>query len=248
MQYRALLPAAIKPGEKLPVVYLLHGAGGDFRDWSDDSSVARFAEHGLILVMPQGDSSYYTNAANRSGDRYEDYLVTDLIHDVEAHFPAASGRDHRAIIGVSMGGYGAIKLALTHPHLYVFAGGLSAALDVPSRPFSIKRISQWRNHREIFGPWGGETQLKNDPYVLAQSADPAKTPYIFLACGEQEALLPADRKFAALLATKGFQYEFHTARGDHTWTQWETWLDACFQSLLKLVEHAERAGPAAALP
>src|SRR5258708_13266854 len=112
MQYRALLPAEIKSGEKLPVVYLLHGSGGDFRDWSNYSSVARFAGQGLILVMPQGDSSYYTNAAHRPADQYEDYLVTDLIHDVEDHLPAASARAQRAIIGVSMGGYGPINLPL----------------------------------------------------------------------------------------------------------------------------------------
>jgi predicted peptidase len=61
MQYRVILPASIEPGRKLPVVYLLHGAGGGFRDWSNYSDVSRFAEAGLILVMPEGDYSYHTS-------------------------------------------------------------------------------------------------------------------------------------------------------------------------------------------
>jgi S-formylglutathione hydrolase FrmB len=164
MPYRVVLPASIVAGQKLPVVYLLHGGGGGFRDWSNYSDVSRLAERGVILVMPEGYSSYFTNAAGRPQDRYEDYIVNDLIADVETRFPAATRRANRAIVGVSMGGFGAINLALHHPELFAFAGGISAALDVPSRPFSIKRLEQWRRHRAIFGPWDGQVQKNNDPF------------------------------------------------------------------------------------
>jgi putative tributyrin esterase len=192
MQYRVVLPAAIIAGAKLPAIYLLHGGDGSFRDWSNYSDVARFAERGLILVMPEGDESYYVNAAERPQDRYEDYIVHDLITDVESKFPVAAGRTNRAIVGVSMGGYGAVKLALSHPDMFVFAGGISPAIDVPSRPFSIKRIQQWRHHGSIFGPWGSQSRHNGDPFVLARSTDPGKTPYLFLTCGEQEGLLSSE--------------------------------------------------------
>ncbi len=132
-----------------------------------------------------------------------------------------------------MGGFGAVKLALRHPELFVFAAGISPAVDVPSRPFSIKRIQQWRFHSSIFGPWGSQTRHDNDPFVLARSADPAKIPYLFLTCGEQEGLLPSNRAFAALLAKRKFQYEFHTTPGDHNWNQWDEWLPSVFQSLFE---------------
>jgi len=102
-QYRVILPASIKADQKLPVVYLLHGGGGGFRDWSNYSDVANWAEHGLILVMLEGGSSYYTNAVEHPEDRYEDYIVKDLISEVEAKFPVKIGRASRAIVGVSMG-------------------------------------------------------------------------------------------------------------------------------------------------
>ena len=233
MRYRVVLSASIAAGAKLPVVYLLHGGGGNFRDWSNDSDVAAFAERGLILVMPEGDDSYYMNAAERPQDRYEDYIVNDLIADVESKFPVAAGRANRAIVGVSMGGFGAIKLALSHPDLFVFAGGISPAIDVPSRPFSIKRISQWQHHRSIFGPWGSRTRREGDPFVLARSVDPGKVPYLFLTCGDREGLLPANRSFAALLGSRHFRNEFHVVPGGHNWNQWDERLPGVFQSLLE---------------
>jgi putative tributyrin esterase len=233
MQYRAVLPANIAPGRKLPVLYLLHGGGGGFHDWSNYSDVARYAEQGLILVMPEGHNSYYTNSADRPQDRYEDYIVSDLIADVEHRFPVADGRAHRAIAGISMGGFGAVVLALKHPDLFIFAGGFSSALDVPSRPFSMKRWGQWREHRAIFGPWESQSRRASDPFVLARSVDPDKAPYIFLSCGEQEGLLPANRKFAALLQARRFRYEFHTGPGGHDWNQWNRRLPDLIESMMQ---------------
>jgi putative tributyrin esterase len=229
--YRVVLPVIIGAGQRLPVVYLLHGIGGDFRDWSNYSDVARFAEHGLILVMPEGQSSYYTNSVDRPQDRYEDYIVSDLISDVEDKFPIAAGRPNRAIAGISMGGFGAVKLSLRHPELFAFAAGISAAIDVPRRPFSIKRFQQSRHYNSIFGPPGSQTRHDNDPFVLARSVDPGKMPYLFLTCGEKEGLLGPTREFTALLAQRHFRYEFHSAPGGHDWTQWNEQLPSLFQNL-----------------
>jgi putative tributyrin esterase len=231
MQYRVVLPSSLAPAQRLPVVYLLHGGGGGFRDWSNDSDVARFAESGLLLVMPEGGSSYYTNAVDPPQDRYEDYIVRDLISDVESKFPVATGRSNRAIVGVSMGGFGALTLALRHPDLFIFAGGLSSAIDAPRRAFSIKRLQQSRHYNSIFGPSGSPTRRDNDPFALVRTASSDATPYFFLTCGEQEGLLPANREFATLLAARHFRFEFHTVPGGHDWNQWNAWLPTLFRSL-----------------
>ena len=194
MRYRVIWPTSIAPERKLPAVYLLHGAGADWRDWSNDSDVAQQAEAGLILVMPQGDYSYYVNAAGRPADRYEDYIVQDLIADVEANFPAASGRSNRAIVGVSMGGFGAIKLALSHPGIYAFAGALSPAIDAPRRSFSFRRFQQSWEFRAIFGPSGGEARRRRDPFLIARDVPAAQAPYIFLSCGDGEKPAPAESR------------------------------------------------------
>ena len=72
MPYRVFLPDSLPAGRKLPVVYLLHGGDGSFRDWSNDSNVSEYARRGVILVMPEGDFSYYMNAVESPKDRYED--------------------------------------------------------------------------------------------------------------------------------------------------------------------------------
>ncbi|MGC2621054.1 MAG: alpha/beta hydrolase-fold protein [Acidobacteriaceae bacterium] len=233
--YRVILPKGIAQNTKLAVVYLLHGGGGGFRDWSNDSDVAQYAAAGLILVMPEGASSYWVNSATKPKDRYEDFLIRDLIPDVQRRFPAIADRSGRAVVGVSMGGYGAVKLALTHPELFAFAGAISAALDVPTRPFSMHRIPQWERFRSIFGAIGSATERSGDPYLLEQAADPAQTPYLYLGAGEQEALLDANRKFVAGLAKRGFRYEFHTAPGGHDWNQWNAQIPGLFRSLLEHV-------------
>jgi S-formylglutathione hydrolase FrmB len=236
MPYRVVMPSSVSAGQKLPVVYLLHGGGGGYRDWTNYSDVAKFAESGLILVMPEGGSSYYTNSAEHPEDRYEDYIVKDMISEVESRYPAAPGRENRAIVGVSMGGYGAVKIVLKHPELFAFAGGISPAVDVPTRPFSIKRLGQWRFHSSIFGPSGSQTRRDNNPYALARSVDPSGMGYLFLTCGEQEGLLPANRKLAAILAERGFAYEFRTAPGDHNWQQWDAQIPLVFESLVKHIK------------
>ncbi len=173
MPYRVFLPETIAVGQRLPVVYLLHGHGPDFRDWSNNSDVSKYALRGLILVMPEGNSSFYLNAAKMPRDKYEDYLVRDLVADVEGRFPALTGRAHRAIVGISMGGFGAIAMALRHPEMYVFAGALSAAIDVPERRFNRTRAGQWWFLRKIFGPLGSAERAERDPFVLVKTVDPA---------------------------------------------------------------------------
>ena len=232
MQYRVILPTSIPAGLRLRVVYLLHGGGGGFRDWSNYSDVGRLSETGLLLVMPEGASSYYTNSVEETQDRYEDYIVNDLISEVEKRFPAANGRSNRAIVGVSMGGFGAVKLGLRHPDLFAFAGGISSAIDVPRRAFSLRRLQQSRHYNSIFGPSGSSTRRDNDPFVLGRTVIPETAPYLFLTCGEQEGLLPANREFARLLAQRHLRYEFHTIAGGHNWNQWNAWVPQLFESLL----------------
>jgi len=234
LKYRVILPGTISNARKLPIVYLLHGGGGDFREWSNDSNVAAFAEKGLILVMPEGESSYYTNSAEHPSERFEDYIVRDLISEAESRFPADPSR--RAIAGISMGGFGAIKLGLKYPGLYKFVGALSPAIDVPSRPFSIKRISQYRHHTAIFGAWGSQTRKENDPFVLARVVEPKTAPFIYITCGEQEGLLPANRHFAELLASRQFHFESHFGSGGHDWNQWNRRLPDMFASLVRQLQ------------
>jgi len=152
MQYRVVLPASIAAGVKLPVVYLLHGGGGNFRNWSNYSDVARFAERGLILVMPEGDESYYMNAAGRPRDRYEDYIVSDLIADIESKFPVAAGRANRAIVGVSMGGTARSSCPSAIPNCLLSPPGSVRPSMCPAAHFRLKEFHSGSTTGQFSGP------------------------------------------------------------------------------------------------
>jgi S-formylglutathione hydrolase FrmB len=231
MQYRVYLPASLPANRKLPVVYLLHGAGDDFRSLSNKSNVGTYALENLILVMPDGGLSYYMNEVEAPQEKYEDSLTEDLIADVESRFPAGNDRENRAIVGVSMGGFAAMDYALARPDLYAFAGALSPPIDVPERRFSLKHADQWWRFRTIFGPAGSEERLARDPFHLVQTANPQRTPYIYISAGEQEPLLEPIRRFAGRLNDRGIAYEFHVLPGGHDWTQWNAQIPGCFESL-----------------
>ncbi|WP_348264915.1 alpha/beta hydrolase family protein [Telmatobacter sp. DSM 110680] len=233
MPYRVFLPVHIEQGEKLPVVYLLHGGNGGFRDWSNNSQVSRYAAQGLILVMPEGAFSYYMNAAGKTEDRYEDYAFTDLISDVESRFPAANTRDKRAIIGISMGGFAAIKIAFTRPELFGFVAAFSPSIDILHRRYNMKRTGEWWRIRTIFGPWGSDARTARDPLGLVKKAEPSKTPYIYLTVGENEPLRDPNQRFAQQLRDSHFSFEFHIKPGGHDWGEWDSQIPGAFESLIK---------------
>jgi S-formylglutathione hydrolase len=235
MTYRVYLPDTVAPGRKLPVVYLLHGGGGEYKDWSNYSDVGTYAVGGFVLVMPGGDSSYYMNEALAPAERYGDYLTQDLIADVERRFPVVADRSGRAVVGVSMGGFAAVKLALARPELFAFAGGISPAVDVPSRRFSWRRWSQSARFRQIFGADGSATRRAADPFVLVRTADPVRTPYLYVTAGEQEPMLEPIRRFAGVLERRGFTSEFHARPGGHDWNEWDAQIPGCFERLMEKV-------------
>ena len=233
MSYRVFLPATIQPNTKLPVVYLLHGCGGDVRDWSNYSQISNYAVRGLIFVIPEGECSYWVNEVGSPADKYEDYVTQDLIADVEARFPARSGRDSRAIVGVSMGGFGAVDYAFLHPELFCFAGAISPAVDVAGRKFTLHRADQWIRFRGILGPTGSAERDARDPFKLVEKADPQKTPYLYVTAGEQESMFDSIKRFDHRLVARGFQSEFHSRPGWHDWNEWNKEIPGCMRGVAK---------------
>ena len=152
------------------VIYLLHGFGGEPGDWLRWSHLHDYLrDRKLIAVLPEGDNSYYVNAAEIPDDHYADYIVNDIPNDVETHYPVAAKRESRLIGGLSMGGYGAFYLGLKHPDRYWFVSSMSNAADAPTRKFSFERFGQYWRLRKIFGPPGSGVREEYDPFYLVKS-------------------------------------------------------------------------------
>jgi putative tributyrin esterase len=222
MHYRIYLPQAYAQSERrFPVLYLLHGIYGKFTDWDTQSHLRHYAQNlDLIIVMPDAGDSWYVNSATAPQNRFEDYIAKDVIGAVDGKYRTAAARESRAIAGVSMGGYGALNLALKHPDLFVFAGSISGAINAPT-DLGPRQPAFQANLLQVFGLAGSATRAENDIFTLLKHADIARLPYIYLACGESDPFFPLNQQFAAQLLDQHARYEFHHAPGAHEWKFWD---------------------------
>jgi S-formylglutathione hydrolase FrmB len=240
LPYNVLLPVDYDSQDghtrRYPVLYLLHGLTGHYSNWLEKTRLADYARnYELIIVMPEGNDSWYTDSATVARDKYETYLLAEIIPDVERRYRALATRDGRAIAGLSMGGYGALKFGVKHPELFAFAGSLSGALDAASRrEADLKdRKSAWGTLVSVFGPENDPTHAANDLNKLFRAlpaADISAMPFIYLDCGTEDALLSRSRDLAALLVEKKIPHEYRQLPGGHSWTYW----DAQVQEILRV--------------
>jgi S-formylglutathione hydrolase FrmB len=224
MRYRVLVPENYDASlRRYPVLYLLHGLTGDYKDWTTRTNLAEYTRSlPLIVVMPDGENSWYTNSADDPSSKFETYVLVDLVADVEEKYRAIRSRYGRAIGGLSMGGYGAMKLALKRPALFMFAASFSGALGVSrDGEFGSRLGAEGDRIKQIFGPADSETRKTNDVFALAAAAKPAAMPYLYLDCGTADSLLASNRELAAALHKAGVAYEFHEVPGAHTWDYWD---------------------------
>ena len=133
MKYNIVLPDGYAEGKKhYPVLYLLHGLTGNYTHWAGMGVPEYARRHSLIVVMPDVGNSWYVNWAQSEGDqknRWEDFIVKDLIGHIDATYRTIAKREGRAINGLSMGGYGSLMLGLRHPDLFCSVGSHSGAVS-----------------------------------------------------------------------------------------------------------------------
>ncbi|MBS1850591.1 MAG: esterase family protein [Acidobacteria bacterium] len=232
IRYRVILPAHYAEGGRFPVLYLLHGLYGDYLNWDTRTGLENYARHyDLLIVMPDAGNSWYTNSAGVAADKFEDFLVKDLIPEVDNKYRTIRDQHARAIAGLSMGGYGAIKFALKYPGLFRFAGSLSGALNA-AQDLDAQRAEFRDKLVEVFGPAQSKTRKENDVFQLLKGLPAGGKTYFYLACGSSDFFLPVNRAFAEQLAAGKFSYEYHETAGGHTWEYW----DQAVQPLLEAVQ------------
>jgi S-formylglutathione hydrolase FrmB len=241
LPYNVLLPVGYYPSivvrrgriirrmNHYPVLYLLHGGGAHYDQWTSITKLSDYARpYRMIVVMPEGDDGFYTDSATITKDKYESYILEELIPDVERRFRALPTRSRRSIAGLSMGGYGALKFGVKHPDKFVFVGSMSGAIsaaswtDFPNNPFAqqIKTAVF-----AAFGPAGSPTRVANDLYKLygelpMQSI--ASLPYVYLNCGTEDPLqLPSNRSFVGILQARNIPHLYHEFSGNHDAVYWD---------------------------
>jgi len=224
---------------RYPVVYLLHGVGDNERAWPAYGQVERTVDRMLamdelapvIIVMPAGRKSWWVNSAEVDGaGDYETAVTRDLRRHVETTYRARTDRDGRFVAGLSMGGYGALRLALGHPDLYRAAGAMSSALWMRARPGwsppPAERMA--RIFDGSFGtPWNLDRFLTRHPAGLIAGAkawvERTGQPLdLYLQAGDDDGFGAhlSTMEFYTLLRDDGFKPELRIDDGGHTWPLW----------------------------
>lgn len=229
-RYRVWLPPGYPAAAPYPVLYFLHDYFGDDDVlWQKgviaglEAELQSGARGDFVLVAPRGDRGYWSDSYD-GRRRYESWVVETLIPEVERRFRVRTDRAGRAVTGISMGGLGAIKMALRRPGLFGRASSLSGAL-IPLDRESVASYSwlQRRILRRVFGPLEGDNAYAaNDVRRLASSAAPADPPRLMLRCGleDEYRLAVAAEKLAGVLEASGWPVEVVLEPGDHDWDYW----------------------------
>jgi len=206
------------PAGPPPVLYLLHGLSDDHTAWTRYTSVERYAAAaGLAVVMPSVGRSWYADEVG--GHLYWTYLSEELPQVVASFFRVSQEPSETFVAGLSMGGYGALKLALRHPERYAAAASLSGALDLVELAGRPERVGLFER---VFGDRGLEG---DDLYRMLAAADPGTLPALHLSCGtDEEVLMGANQRFAAQARELGADVTTVFVPGDHEWGLWDSLL------------------------
>jgi len=233
MHVRILLPANYDRSRAYPVFFLLHGHDGDETDWTAKTGIVDYTVNlPMIIVMPAAKNSWYVNSESDPSLRYEDYIMYDLPKYVNSLYPIDT--THEAIAGLSMGGYGALDLALRHPNTFQFVGDLSGALTIPgvidsiiAYPEIAATDQQAKTVPELLTVFGKDDKKFRDDhnvFTLFSRDHGKKLPYFYCVVGVQDwyrGFLTAHRILTDMMRADGVIYEYHEVPGEHNWKFWD---------------------------
>ena len=238
VKYTVYFPADYETSSRrYPVVYLLHGYSGGEEDWIQSGEINRVADKLIaagelpdcIIIMPDGENSWYINAPVGESN-YEDFFFKELIPFVDKTYQTRAERGYRAIVGLSMGGYGATLYAMRHSDVFAASAGLSGAYftdneiekgsdDMWSQFFATIYGASLAGKARTAGDW-----QKNSVFNLVEKTsveDLNKTRWYF-DCGDDDFLFRGNAALHVALAEKKVKHEFRMRDGGHTWTYWRT--------------------------
>ena len=238
VKYTVYLPADYDRSERTyPVVYLLHGYSDDHTGWLQFGEINHYADQAIadgsippmIIVMPNGDSSFYINSYDGK-ENYEDFFIKEFMPAVEKTFRIKADRKYRGIAGLSMGGYGSLIYSLKYPDLFAAAAPLSAAVFDDDALVTTPDNRYEVTFGQLFGRGlKGKDRLNKTWYdnsilkiVETKTADDLKKVRYWIDCGDDDFLTKGNCLLHILLTDKRIPHEYRVRDGAHTWTYWRT--------------------------
>lgn len=206
---------------RFQTLYLLHGAFGDCMDWVRNTRIECYAQQNRVaVVMASAINGFYIDQEN--GPAFEQFFAEELVEFAEMIYPLSSKKEDRFAAGLSMGGYGALRLALRHPDTFGAAVSFSGA-------FNLEAVGEYLESLHARGPqiWGTITRMPKEKWDIVGLAKEAlksdvKLPDLMLSCGTEDYTLEVNRKMKADLEELGIVLTYEEHPGMHNWDYWET--------------------------
>jgi S-formylglutathione hydrolase FrmB len=221
---RPLAEAGKKTQKEFRVLYLLHGRSDDHAAWQRQTSIERYVEGlNLAVVMPAVHRSFYTDMIH--GGKYWQFISEEVPAVVHSLFPLSYDRKDNFVAGLSMGGYGAFKLALTYPERFAAAASLSGGLDLnytvrADNPRNDEdRLAEFRT---IFGDLSKVPGSRHDLLTLAKKVSKAPVkPRLYQCCGTEDFIYPQNVRFREVVSKLPLDLTYEEGPGDHNWAYWD---------------------------
>ena len=241
MNYSVYLPMDYATSQRsYPVVYLLHGYSDDETGWIQFGEAGRIADKGIadgkippcILVIPDGKVTWYCNSYDKM-NLWEDNFINEFIPFIEKEYRIRPRKEYRAIAGLSMGGYGALKLSMRHTDLFSCCVALSSGTFTDKEITDQKDADYERYFGNIFGSGlKGEARLSeawkaNNPLDLIHSVpiDKLKSVRYWIDCGDDDFLFNGNSTLHIEMRQLGLPHEYRVRDGGHQWSYWRSGLE-----------------------
>lgn len=236
VKYSVYLPADYETSNRsYPVLYLLHGYSDDETGWIQFGEANSIADRGVangdfppcIIIMPDGKVTWYINSADGK-DRWEDMFIEELIPFVEKEYRIRPKKEFRAIAGLSMGGNGALLLAMHHTNLFSSCVAMSAGTFTDDEIIGNDQYDQY--FQDIYGkkPANGVSEhwKANSPLYLLDSVDKEKLKSVrfYIDCGDDDFLYKGNSALHVRMRDLEIPHEYRVRNGGHEWSYWRTGL------------------------
>lgn len=229
--------------ERLPVLWLLHGGSDNYTDWHGCTTVQLLAdEYQIAVVMPDAQNSSYSNMA--FGPDWFDYMTKELPEFIYRRFPVSRERGKNFIAGMSMGGFGTLKIALRYPERFLAACPIASAVQLVDQYVhhtTDERPWFGREFEKIFGHYEHPEELlgsEEDCYFLLERAmqEGRQLPALMMAQGTEDFTYQGNKEFYEYATGKGCPIRWVEAPGVHDWNSWNLYLPMVFAFIREQTE------------
>ncbi len=235
-KYAIYLPKGYETSQRsYPVLYLLHGGGGNQSNWIQNGEVQRIADKAIdegiaasmIIIMPDAEMTYYMNNVNGNFP-FEDFFIQELIPYIEKNYRCRSGKRYRSIAGLSMGGFGALLYSIHHPEIFSACAALSAAVWTDEQINEMPQTEYWRRFGSAMGQVKeGEKRItdfwnQNNILFLVKQIreEQKKSVRFYLDIGDDDFLYKGNSLLHISMRELNIPHEYRVRNGAHTWEYW----------------------------